>query len=117
MTPRCVATALIFSGRPDPEWPLAASEVDRLRRAWRELDRRAAAAPRPPALGYRGMVLHCTSGEEWRAFGGVASHRDARGAVELRPDDQRRFEKMLLETAPRGAVPAGIAAIDDLRRR
>ena len=117
MTDRCVATALVFSGRPDPEWPLGAGQVDGLRRTWLGLARRAVAAPSPPALGYRGMALQCASGEEWRAFGGVVSYRDAKGAVELRPDDQQRFEKMLLKTAPKDAVPAGIAAIDDLRRR
>ncbi len=117
MTDRCVATALVFSGRPDPEWPLAAGQVDGLRRAWLGLARRAVAAPSPPALGYRGMALQCASGEEWRAFGGVVSYRDAKGAVELRPDDRQRFEKMLLKTAPKDAVPAGIAAIDELRRR
>jgi hypothetical protein len=117
VTEPCVVTALVFSGRPDPDWPLGARQVDGLRGACLGLPRRGVAAPRPPALGYRGVALRCASGEEWCAFGGVVSYRNARGAIEHRPDDQRSFEKMLLATAPKGAVPPGIPAIDDLRRR
>lgn len=111
---RCVATVSIYSGRPDPEWSLGAKLVDQLRRVWLHLEPRAS-APQPPALGYRGMTLRCPSGEEWVAFRGVVTHRDAAGRIEHRNDAQRRFERMLLAGAPKDVVPSGIPSLDELR--
>lgn len=60
--------------------------------------------------------MRCASGAEWRAYRGVVTHTAA-GRIEWRHDEDRRFEKALLATAPGGAVPPGIAEIDDLLER
>lgn len=57
--------------------------------------------------------MRCAAGDEWRAYRGVVTHT-ADGTVEWRHDEGRRFEKALLATAPKGAVPSGIPEIDDL---
>ena len=60
--------------------------------------------------------MRCASGDEWRAYRGMVIHT-AGDRVEWRTDEGRRFEKALLATAPRGAVPAGIPEIDELGDR
>lgn len=113
---RCVASVAVYSGRADPEWPLGTKLVDQLRAVWLHLGPRASAAQPPPALGYRGMMLRCPSGEEWMAFGGVVTRRDAAGGIEHRSDAQRRFERMLLASAPKDVVPSGIPGLDELQK-
>lgn len=115
MPERCVATVSVYSGRPDPEWPLDAKQIAELRRAWRTLALYSARVPAAPGLGYRGVVVRCPSGEAWHVFGGVVTHHDGRGAADHRRDDARRLEKMLLATAPRGVMPSGLPGMDDLR--
>jgi hypothetical protein len=61
LTGRCVATANMFSGRPDPSWTLSVAQS---RRAWHRLQNsrpaEAANASRfADTLGYRGLVLRC----------------------------------------------------------
>ena len=60
--------------------------------------------------------MRCASGDEWRAYRGIATH-DAGGKIEWRTDEGRRFEKALLATAPRGAMPSGIPEINELLDR
>ena len=100
----CTGTALIFSGRPDPEWPVSADARKRLQAIWLRLEP-AAAAPAAPPLGYRGCALRCPSGAEWFACGGVVSYTFATREVERRRDPERRFERQLLSTAPEGTLP------------
>jgi hypothetical protein len=57
--------------------------------------------------------MRCASGDEWRAYRGIVT-RTSHGRVESRNDEGRRFEKALLATAPKGAVPPGIQEIDEL---
>jgi hypothetical protein len=113
----CVAKVSVYSGRPDPQWRLRVKLVDQLRRVWLHLGPRASDPPGAPALGYRGITLRCSSGEEWVAFGGAVTHRDADGRVEHRNDPQRRFERRLLAGAPKDVVPSGIPGLDELRDR
>jgi hypothetical protein len=103
----CTGTALVFSGRPDPEWPVSAGARDELVAIWAALTRDAPAPAPVPALGYRGCALRCPRDEEWLASGGVVTHTAVSGAVERRSDPERSFERLLLSTAPRGAVPPG----------
>ena len=113
MGAECVATVSVYSGRPDPEWPLSAGQVARLRRAWSRLTVKPSPPTLPPSLGSRGTAMRCVRGEEWRAYGGCVTHT-AGGRVESRSDEDHRFEKALLATAPSGVVPSGIPEIDEL---
>jgi len=101
----CTGTAFVFSGRPDPEWPVPADTMTKLHALWSALTPGAPEPPDPPALGYRGCTLRCPPGEEWRAYGGVVSHLTARRGIDRRRDPQRVYERLLLSTAPSGTLP------------
>lgn len=101
----CVGTALVFSGRPDPEWRVPALAVRQLRTVWSTLAAGAAALPAVPPLGYRGVVMRCRSGDAWHASHGVVAHTPSSGAAEYRADPERTFERLLLSTAPAGVLP------------
>jgi len=110
MADKCVGTALIYSGRPDPEWRISGRQVAALSRVWAELSPSKSEQPRGPALGYRGCSARCASGDEWFAYGGVVTLTDRNGAVERRSDSEGRFEAALLGTAPKGVLPARLRA-------
>ena len=101
----CTGTALVFSGRPDPEWRVTVEARARLHSIWSALAPGASAPPAAPALGYRGCALRCPPGDEWLAYGGVVSHTAASGTVDRRTDPERAFERLLLSTAPAGMLP------------
>lgn len=92
----------VFSGRPDPTWPVTARDAARLVGLWESLAPSDSAAPAVQPLGYRGCFLR-GGGREWRAYRGVVTLGGARGGQ--RRDDGRAFERLLLSTAPSDAVP------------
>lgn len=77
-------------------------------RIWAGLAPASTSPPPAPVLGYRGASLVCPSGGRWFAFGGVAALTEAGGAEEFRADPDRIFERALVNTAPKGAVPVGL---------
>ena len=84
----------IFSGRPNPAWPLDEAAAGELRRRLAALSPSPAGAPEPPGLGYRGFV--CTgSGEAWRAFKGSVTHGGA-----VLADPGMTIERYLLDQLP-----------------
>src|SRR5690242_4172483 len=87
-----------FSGRPNPEWPLPASELDRLETIWKRLPARSDLASEPPALGYRGCFVR-TGERHWKIFGDRVTLESDRGA-ESRRDVMRELERMVLDSAP-----------------
>lgn len=96
--------ALVYSGRPDPEWDIPAAKVGELLAALEgapPADKEAEA----PSLGYRGCVL--VIGERsWRAFGGAVVVERAGKTVAIVADRGRAFERALAGTAPTGSLPA-----------
>lgn len=66
--------------------------------------------PDTARLGYRGAVLRSPSGSEWTAFGGSVSLR-SNNVISKRDDQAGRFEKTLLSSAPKGALPDGKIAL------
>src|SRR2546425_6910053 len=96
---KCTATALVYSGRPDPVWPVPASVVKKLETIWKSLEPCAKPPAEPSRLGYRGCRLKCGR-REWFAYGGVVSSES-----ESRCDPLRQFEAMLLASAPPGLLP------------
>lgn len=99
------ARALVYSGRPDPTWPVPSRVVKRLLEIWDSLPRWRGALPAAPPLGYRGCVLRDPKDRRWLAYGGAVT-LEARGKSESRGDPDRSFEKALLASAPRNALPA-----------
>lgn len=104
----CEGSALVFSGRPDPVWPIDERDRTRLERLWTRLEPIRAGPPSGPVLGYKGACMSCASGTRYHAYHGVVVLTRERDVVEYRGDPDRGFERALLGTAPAGALPAGI---------
>src|SRR5215471_14176482 len=96
-----IAGALLYSGRPDPTWPLSAEVGRRLQILWSSLPATEKTAPNPSRLGYRGAFLRASLHHQWIAFGGLVSLKTLSG-IEVRADVERQFEKDLLASAPKG---------------
>lgn len=105
-----VAGARVFSGRRDPEWPIEPGLGEQLATLWATLPPSPGPGPKPPALGYRGVFLRRPDGTEWRAWGGVVEGGPG-SAVQTREDRDRSFERQVLEAAPPGLLPPGIASL------
>ena len=103
----CLGRAFIFSGRPDPTWRIEQEQARRLEAVWDELAPFVGQRPAGPPLGYRGCSMVCGLKQEYTAFGGAVTKRVS-GVAEVREDPARRFEKLLLATAPKGLLPEGL---------
>jgi len=103
---RCIATALIYSGRPDPHWEIGIEQLAEVKKLWERLPRSSTPPPRAPPLGYRGCTVDCTSGQQWFAYNGVVAFKgDAAAPARYRLDNERLFEKAVLDTAPVDVLP------------
>lgn len=102
---------LIFSGRPDPEWPVPDDHVTRLDDIWAALTPIAPQSAPAPKLGYRGVELHVDDGTSYLAVAGLVTKSRA-GAAETRTDPGRVFERALIASAPPGTVPPGAPGPD-----
>ena len=106
MTPtKCRASALLYSGRPDPEWSVDDEQLELLEHIWNELPSSRSAAPAAPPLGYRGLTLACSSEKHWLAYGGVVTFKHGTRRPQHRRDEPRRFERALAGTAPPDVLP------------
>ena len=74
---------LLFSGRPDPEWPVPDDHVTRLSDIWATLTPIAPRSPPAPKLGYRGVELHVDDGALYLAVAGHVTESRA-GVSETR---------------------------------
>jgi len=102
-----IGGASVFSGRPDPAWAISADDAERLKSLWDSMEPYGGALPTAPVLGYRGCFLRDSSGLEWFAYGGCVTLKTATGS-ESRKDNNRKFEALLLSSAPRGVIPSQI---------
>ena len=97
-----IVVARIFSGRPDPRWPLAQPQTERLLARLQELQAlREPFTIAPDGLGYRGLVV--TSENDASAFDVVhvfdTKVMVRRGEVtEVLADPNRQLESWLLVT-------------------
>jgi hypothetical protein len=99
------ARALIYAGRPDPEWPIDAGRAAAIVGLLEAAPVTGAAAPAPPALGYRGVRVASEAGVSWEVHAGVIVEARPRSAPVRRLDPRRRVEKAVLATAPPGTLP------------
>ena len=104
---KCIAGASIFSGRPDPMWDVGKEVVKKLEEIWGSLESWTGEHPSAPPLGYRGCFLKCEPYREWFVYGGVITLKSG-GKPESRKDENRDFERLLLNSAPKGVLPEGI---------
>jgi hypothetical protein len=102
------AGAYLYSGRRDPVWNVSANVVKQLLALWESLPRTSEQNElHPGGLGYRGSFLRENDNHEWGAFNGLVSLQTAAG-VQMRKDSTRKFEKILLSSAPKGLLPEGL---------
>jgi hypothetical protein len=94
-----IAGACVFSGRPDSTWPIEPTIGETLLAIWELLPSTTAAA-KPPALGYRGVFVRDPAGRTWTAYLELVTL-----AGETRRDEERRFERTVLSSAPSGTLP------------
>jgi hypothetical protein len=105
--PEWLAGASLFSGRPDPTWPIAPATARALVQLWQSLPETKDPMPPAPPLGYRGCFLRDDRGRDWRGYGGVVEHAWRRRR-EARQDPARSFERQLLASAPAGLLPRNL---------
>jgi hypothetical protein len=89
---------LIYSGRPDPQWPITESAVEE----WLKICHNAPLAhdmvPEAAALGYRGVIFH-RGNDYYYIFDGHIRYMEKELSI-LKQDAGRQLEKKILETAP-----------------
>lgn len=81
----------VYSGRPNPRWPLTSTQIDELSSRLR--DQADAQPVEPPGLGYRGFIVRNAPRdprlpEELRVYNGVITARRA-GAQQITRDGAR----------------------------
>ncbi|WP_298471332.1 hypothetical protein [Phreatobacter sp.] len=85
----------LLSGMPNPAWTLSCEEAAVLSGLVRDLVPATGAAPSPPGLGYRGLVVStdCAGlpAGTWRVFGGAIHLTDG-----VMTDADRHLERALL---------------------
>ena len=94
----------IFSGRPDPTWPVSDALGRKLEKLYGELKIHEGRAEPAPPLGYRGAFLRDNTGHEWSAYRGVVTLNNS----EARKDPDRKFERELVASAPEGLIPPAL---------
>lgn len=103
---QCTARAFVFSGRPDPIWSIDSRHEHNLVVLWDQLKATVAKTYTESRLGYRGVSVVC-SDKEFIAYGGYVRRKVGK-AIEWRIDDGKRFELLLLSTAPKDLLPVGV---------
>jgi hypothetical protein len=96
--------ASLFSGRPDPTWPVPNKVARRLEEIWAKLEPSSDQPPAAPPLGYRGSFVRDPQGRVWYAYGGRVVLKTG-SAAETRADPDRQFEETLLGSAPADILP------------
>lgn len=101
---RWIATALVYSGRSNPSWHIEDECVSQLQQIWDDLEPYLGEFGGPKGLGYGGCEIRAPGGEQWLVYGDVVS-RSHGDRSEVRRDPDRRFEKILLSSAPEKSLP------------
>lgn len=92
-------TALLYSGRQNPEWLLTAAEQQRWMELWLSAVLNETAPEPSPVLGYTGCTLQFEERSHWLLFNGCVSLY-AGDHVVSKKDGGRAMELFLLSTAP-----------------
>lgn len=102
------AGAHLYSGRRDPAWNVPERVMKQLLAMWKALPHAGEQKEvHLGGLGYRGSFLKDNDKREWIAFNGLVSLRTGAG-TQVRKDAARKFEKLLLSSAPKGLLPEGL---------
>jgi hypothetical protein len=93
------ATALLFSGRQNPEWKLSAAQQKKWMVLWQNAPLNHTAVEIPSILGYTGCRLQYNEHSHWQLCNGCVSFYE-KDAVFSKKDEDRKMELFLLSTAP-----------------
>jgi hypothetical protein len=99
----------IFSGRPDPTWPLDAETRSKLQQLFDSLEKYDEIKVSAPTLGYRGAFLRDNAGHAWFAYREVVTLTEPNRS-EARKDAGRQFERAIVASAPQGLIPPALLA-------
>jgi hypothetical protein len=92
------ATALLFSGRPNFEWILTASQQKSWMKLWEEAALSKTGLEQPSILGYTGCRLQYNKHSHWQLYNGsVLFYED--GKIVSKKDEDKKMELFLLNTA------------------
>lgn len=100
---RWAASVLLFSGQPNPTWPLTQTQVEELLSIWDALPPTTLSSSDnvPTRLGYSGVLVCDGRAREWIAREGVVTLQPN----DCRVDESQRFERCVIASAPRAALP------------
>lgn len=84
---------LVYSGRPDPEWPVEDILAEKWLNIYREAPQVSEPVPETVVLGYRGIQFY-GGGEYYTVSNGYIRHNNT-----LKQDAGRKLEKTILQTA------------------
>jgi hypothetical protein len=93
------ATALLFSGRQNPEWILTAAQQKNWMELWAEAALSDTAVESPSILGYTGCRLQYNDHSHWQLYNGCVSFYE-QGKIVSKKDSEKQMELFLLNTAP-----------------
>lgn len=99
------AGAIVYSGRPDPQWALPAKLAAVLVELWERAPARDTVPSLPSRLGYRGCWVREPGGVRFVASAGAIVREPSDGATEARTDLGHQFENAVIGSAPRGVLP------------
>lgn len=103
----CIVKAQVFSGRPDPTWKIEESIQKELEKIWDSLVPIYGEPLSYPLLGYRGCLIKCKGDIEWFVYKNLVTLNKS-GKTESREDNNKKFEKLIMSSAPQGLVPPSL---------
>lgn len=93
------ATALLFSGRQNPEWELTAAQQKNWMVLWQQASLSDTEVKQPSILGYTGCRLQYVERSHWQLYNGCVSFYE-KETVFSKKDEGKQMELFLLGTAP-----------------
>jgi hypothetical protein len=93
------ATAMLFSGRQNPEWKLTAAQQKNWMLLWKHALLSDTEVESASKLGYSGCKLQYNEHSHWQLHNGCVSFFE-KDTVFSKKDEGRQMELFLLNTAP-----------------
>ncbi len=99
---------LIYSGRPDPQWPITEAVVDEWLKVCLDAPLANDTVPDAAALGYRGVIFY-KGNDYYYIFNGHIRYMEQEKSI-LKRDEGRKLERRILDTAPKPVQELGVAS-------
>jgi predicted NAD-dependent protein-ADP-ribosyltransferase YbiA (DUF1768 family) len=93
------ASAMLFSGRENPVWELAAAQQKAWMILWQQAPLSNLEVEFPSKLGYTGCRLQHNEHSHWQLYDGCVSFYE-KETIFSKKDEERQMELFLLDTAP-----------------